>query len=506
MGMMFLTFLGSLIYTAYIWPALSALWSIAAGLLALSLFIFFIYTKYKQKKFRAPQLLFLGLALLAGVVSGLRMPTPLPAYEDEFKHSWYTNITVQISSFPQAIPDQDAPDGISYRLSLYPGASVISPHIGLLHPGQTVRLQGRCYTSLFHQRQYFKLYTAPAASIKNDTPPLPPELDDQISRLGSYLDPGIKILRDRYPWLIIISRLRMQASHLIQARTAPELRSLMFSMVLGNKFWLDYSTLESFRQGGISHVLALSGLHIGIISLCLIFLFSLFLSRPWVYGLSSLIILFYVIFSGMSPSILRAGFMFISYTGLKTLGYEPDWIGLLSFTALVILVINPAYLTDPGFLLSYSATLGIVLFSPRIRIFLEDLKLPSAIAGSLSLSFCATMATAPLIVSFFGGFSMVSLLTNLILLPLFFVLIPALMALFLTSVMGMQLHFLDRGLSFLWRIIQYLGELMTRPSWAYRELEPVSPLWATGIYLFFVILLFSRARISFRKNLPSELP
>ena len=142
---------------------------------------------------------------------------------------------------------------------------------------------------------------------------------------------------------------------------------IMEGIFLGQSSYLKDEDIDTYRDMGLAHLLAVSGLHIGIISGFITLLLSslgikkrpnvvITLSIIWLYG--------YLI--GYPPSILRSSIMF-SLLYLSQLIHEPySSINSISFAIFVLLLINPYYLFNIGFQLSFVATLSIVILAPRI--------------------------------------------------------------------------------------------------------------------------------------------
>ena len=178
--------------------------------------------------------------------------------------------------------------------------------------------------------------------------------------------------------------------------------AVLAAMTLGDKSALSRELKDDYSISGASHVLALSGLHLGIIY-GILTLLSLSFSRRW---LSQLIIMSavwsYVVLVGMPASVVRSAVM-------------------LSLAAFVILVMNPLSLYDIGFQMSFMAVLGIALFLPmlcRQRLFMARWKKwLYKLWGMIAVSLAAQLGTAPLVAYYFGRFSCYFILTNLVVIP-----------------------------------------------------------------------------------------
>lgn len=216
--------------------------------------------------------------------------------------------------------------------------------------------------------------------------------------------------------------------------------SLIESLVLGDRRHLSRDQREAFADAGAMHVLAVSGLHVGIITEILLFLLTLggllfipYEKRHW-RVIQRLLFLFFVwsyaFLTGLSTPVLRSALMF-SFLPLQA-AYEPGAIkyNRLAAAALIILIINPAALSSPGFLLSFSAVLALMYFTPRWEQLLPEIKHEGPfpvrslnrarqyLRSLLLASLAAQIGTLPWTLLFFGQSANYFFLTNLVVIPL----------------------------------------------------------------------------------------
>ncbi len=201
----------------------------------------------------------------------------------------------------------------------------------------------------------------------------------------------------------------------------PETAAVAYAMLTGNSNSVSEQTLQSFRYGGIAHIFAVSGLHIGVLYAALSALFSKLRVNKYVAVTVKILLLFaYAGVCGFTPSSVRASVM-CAVSALSSLVYKKyDALNSLSLAVIIILIINPFYLAEAGFVLSVSAALGIIFLSHKIKRLFR--RLPDKIASALSVSLSAQIATAPALLSYFGYVSGAGLLLNVIVLPVLSVL------------------------------------------------------------------------------------
>ena len=198
--------------------------------------------------------------------------------------------------------------------------------------------------------------------------------------------------------------------------------AVLAAMSLGDKSALSRDVKDTYSVSGASHVLALSGLHLGIIYMLL----SMFLPRRRWPALSQLLIVLmiwaFVFLVGMSVSVVRSAVMLTLY-GLLSIGNrEKMSINALAFTAIAMLMWNPAWLFDVGFQMSFMAVLAILLFVPLFEDvfpaeYLMEHRWLKWAWGMVAVSCSAQLGVAPLIAFYFGRFSTYFLLTNFIVVP-----------------------------------------------------------------------------------------
>ncbi len=189
------------------------------------------------------------------------------------------------------------------------------------------------------------------------------------------------------------------------------------ALILGDKGLISQEVTMQFTNTGAMHVLAVSGLHIGIIMQILMKFLELF-SR-YVSKRNGLIVIIavmwiYAVITGLSPSVLRAVFMFtiLGVSQISSLNY--DIYNSLFFTAFVLFVIDPLTLFDIGFQLSFLAMLGIFLYYSMIRTgFYFKKRLFQMAWDGIAIGFAAQIMTTPLSLYYFHQFPNYFILSNL---------------------------------------------------------------------------------------------
>lgn len=197
--------------------------------------------------------------------------------------------------------------------------------------------------------------------------------------------------------------------------------SLMAGLLYGARSGLPQELLDSFSRVGITHIIAVSGFNITIIaSILLSILIYIGFARQHAFWLAVVGIIIFVLFTGASSSVVRAGIMGVLVLIASQLGRLSRISNVLTLTAAFMLLLNPYVLVwDAGFQLSFLATLGLVFLSPIINEFrffkgLEGFwaEIKEIFVSTLS----AILATLPLILFQFGRLSLIAPLANILVL------------------------------------------------------------------------------------------
>ena len=202
-----------------------------------------------------------------------------------------------------------------------------------------------------------------------------------------------------------------------------EAYAFISAITLGYKDDLTESLQEAFRVSGTAHVLAVSGLHVGIIYIVINLLFS-FLGKhgiPNIIRQLMIIILLwaYVFVAGMSASVVRAAIMLTINCMAKMINRRGFTFNTLSAAAFFILIYSPFYLFDISFQMSFGAVFAILFFMPRFKSLYNP---PNKFAGYIynlsTISLSAQLGVFPLVLFYFGTFPTYFFITNLIIVPL----------------------------------------------------------------------------------------
>lgn len=256
---------------------------------------------------------------------------------------------------------------------------------------------------------------------------------------------------------------------------------------------------EAWRQTGLAHVLSISGLHIGLVLLSLLGLFTVCrLSANQANFCAALCLLLYGYVLGPKPAVWRA--IIMALVGMLAVANRRvrDWPSAISLAAILLLLYNPSYLWDAGWQLSFAATIGLLFCSPQIR---EHLPLlPWKLDWLISASLAAQLATLPLVLHHFYLLTPLSLVFNIILTPLLpLALIAGLLYLILPLVGDLLLPILELIYGGLLRLVDWFA------TWPLASFSPGAPPAVLLITYSGLLILFFSQRNRWRPYLAMGL-
>lgn len=240
------------------------------------------------------------------------------------------------------------------------------------------------------------------------------------------------------------------------------------ALLLGDKSEMDDEVRSQYAAVGASHILAVSGLHVGIVMLLFSFLFRPLKlmkigARIFPFLILALIWL-YAFMSGLSPSVMRASVMFSFIVIGQELQRDVSVYQSLLVSATVLLLIDPFILFELGFQLSYAAVLSIVFFQPKFyALWCSENWLIDKMWVLTTVSIAAQIGTFPLILFYFHQFPVYFLLTNFLVIPasfaILFIGLIYLMLCWIPYLSDILLFALDLVLSALNRAVEWLSTL-----------------------------------------------
>ena len=281
-------------------------------------------------------------------------------------------------------------------------------------PGDTVNATVRCsrvenFTGDFDYRRYMEergvFYTcffgrnSSLEVLKNGTPPL-------------------RTLPARLRW-----KFSAAVDSAMPSEDMARIRAVVKALAYGYQDEIPAGIEESFRQSGAIHLLALSGMHLGLLYGLLLKLFALIGNSPTAKRIRSTVIIAalwaFTIFTGCGVSILRAAVMFSVYEAGVLAGRRRNGLNALSLSAIIITVADQSAPSGISFQLSYAAMTAIFLIFPHLRAIVKTRnRISGRIADACAMTIACQATTAPIIMLHFGTFAFFSLLANMLCTPI----------------------------------------------------------------------------------------
>lgn len=211
-------------------------------------------------------------------------------------------------------------------------------------------------------------------------------------------------------------RLRSALGHRLEGLFPGEEAGYMKGLLIGLRDDLDPEQFRRFSRLGLTHILAISGLQVAVFTgIVLWILRKAGLTRETNLTVTMLLLPFFILLTGSSPSVVRAGLMAMAALYASRKQILGDGIQLLSGAGLAMLIWNPYFLTDVSFQLSFLVTLGLMMWASKINGLLPLRN--RSLRGAIAVTLTATLVSFPLTVYYFNQFSPMSLPANLLLVP-----------------------------------------------------------------------------------------
>ncbi len=297
----------------------------------------------------------------------------------------------------------------------------------------------------------------------------------------------------------VLSKIRMAVTNrLSQSGISDDNVAFLQAIFLGDKSRLPRDTKEAFSSCGIVHLLAVSGLHVGIIFCIVGYVCQRLRLRPRAKCLVTLVVLwFYALICGLSPSIFRATIMMSFCAVGGCVSRRQNIYNTMAIALFVILLFDPMSLYSIGLWLSFCSVLGIVTFNnPLSQLFTFESSVMRRVYEMLLVSFIAQMSTLPISLYFFNTFPTYFLINNFIVIPFA---MPVVVGAILVTVLGgipylgpLIATILDHLVSFM------IGYAKMAAEWPHATITRIP--FSTAEFVLLILVLVICASICFRPS------
>jgi competence protein ComEC len=294
-----------------------------------------------------------------------------------------------------------------------------------------------------------------------------------------------------------INELRKKLVHSFDAHHfSVRTKSIINALLLGQKQQIDSETLNDYKNAGVVHILAISGLHIGIIYAFFNFIFG-FLNRVKHGKTVKLVIIIlllwlFALISGMSASITRSVMMFSVIAFGTFLNRKNFMFNAIAASLLILLIYNPLLIFDVGFQLSYAAVISILLFQPFYqKFYYSKNKIVVYITDLFLISLTAQLGVLPLMLLYFKQVPTLFLLANFVVIPVATaVLIIGIIVLFLNFVYLPLALIIGKVISFLVEFMNYyIHWLSSFQDYVIKNIT-FTPFLTVGLYLLILSIVY----------------
>lgn len=275
--------------------------------------------------------------------------------------------------------------------------------------------------------------------------------------------------------------------------------AIVQALILGQRKDINKQLYSEYSAAGAIHILAVSGLHIGIIYMILFFILNplknLFKSKIIVSILIVIILWGFAFLTGLSPSVIRAVTMFSFLAFAKSMNRETNSINTLFLSYFVLLIINPLWLFHVGFQLSYLAVFFILWLLPLFnRIYYPKNKILKKIWGIITVTLAAQIGIIPLSLYYFHQFPGLFFITNLVILPFLGILLGGGIILIVLVVLNFIPDWYISSYNYLIKMLNsFIKWIAHQESFLYQEITfSINKVLASYILIISLILILRR--------------
>lgn len=263
---------------------------------------------------------------------------------------------------------------------------------------------------------------------------------------------------------------------------------IAYSALFGDKDLLSNKQYNVYKLSGVAHLLAVSGLHVGIIVGILNCILRWRKKKSWYkFFIVAFFLLFYAYLCDYSISIVRATIMSLVLMLATKTQREYDSFNSIAIAGIAVFCMNPLCIFDVGFLLSFSCVLGITMLYKPIKRVLRKTHMPKAIVESLAISMSTTISIVVIMAYYFKTLNIISIIANIILIPIFTVAFIVVFVLSILSLILPMITILLYPINYIFGFINMVATILGNLSISnFNTLE----FNFIAILVYFVLLLF----------------
>lgn len=312
---------------------------------------------------------------------------------------------------------------------------------------------------------------------------------------GSILVKDFETISTKFSLMNLVYETQNYINNTFEKYLTKDFSGILSGMIIGDTSNISNETKEDFQKSGITHLLAVSGSNIATVILFSNYIVIKLFGKRYSDYISIIFIVFFVLISGSSPSVVRAGIMAILNLLANILIRKTESINNLIIASFFILIYNPLAVINIGFLLSFAGTIGIIVFSKGINKFLEKYIKIKTFSEIISLNLSAQIMIFPITLYFFNSFSLVGILANLLIIPVITlltfsgisILFSSLVSMRISKIISLVINLITNYILAVIKSLEYLGFLNLS--------MPTPKIWMLAVYYIFVYLEYSNFKI-----------
>lgn len=266
---------------------------------------------------------------------------------------------------------------------------------------------------------------------------------------------------------------------------------LLEAFLIGSKENLSDEINNNFRDSGLSHLLAISGTHIGIIIVLISRLLSLVkVGKRNRYYITIIIIFIYMFIIGDTPSVIRICITTVIMMIAKLLHRKADMSINISISIIFLLIINPFTIINLGFLLSYGGIFGIAFYSVLYKRS-QDNKIKEYIKKSFILSICIQIVIFPVVINSFNNISLIFFISNLIAIPLIVIIINlGIINIIISFICYSLAQFIGNIINLFLNILVFVSEIFSKLPFSKNYCTRIGAIFILGYYIILIYLFY----------------
>ena len=273
--------------------------------------------------------------------------------------------------------------------------------------------------------------------------------------------------------------------------------NMIYSAMFGDKSELNHDLYDAYKMSGVAHLLAVSGLHVGLVVAVLNFIMKkLRVKGWWRVGIISVLLVGYAYLCGFSYSIMRASIMILVLMIAPLLFSEYDTLSSICFAGSLILLIEPIALFDLGALLSFGCVLGIAMLFPAYQRWMSKIPIKQGIKDAFGISLATIITTLAVMAYFFGYVQLIGLISNIIIIPIFSVLFSLT---FVLAMLSLILPFVSFALILINPLFEWLNWAIIFIANHSKEIL-LPNINYLSVLLFFILIVFA-SKFNLKKGL-----